>query len=88
MIDIIVLYADLGEADACRFLVVDVADVDRRVLVDGRAGDERVQLWDEDDLIDSVYVHRAQFVCTDPTRRAAAQLTECHCTTILVRYSL
>jgi len=68
----------LGETDARCLLVVDVSDVDGCVGVDGRAGDECVQLGDVDDLIDAVYVHRAQLVRSDPTRGAASQLAECY----------
>ena len=68
--------------------MVDISDVDRRVWVYGRARDERVHLWDEDDLIDAVHMHRAQLVRTDPTRRAASQFTERHCATLVARRSL
>jgi len=71
--------------------VVDVADVDGRLRIDGRARDESVELDDEDDLVDAVHVDRAELVSTHSTDRAtgASQLAERHRITIRARrYSL
>jgi len=78
----------LGETDARRLLVVDVTDVDGSGGIDGRAGDERVELRHENDLTDAAHVHRAQLVRSDPTRRSACQLAKSHRPTLATRRPL